>query len=494
MTMIPDNFPPDDTWQNAPHTQRKTMRTSYQLLALAAIPLLALIGLFLLTLVNEDDRISIRIEIDATPYTLTTTHQTVAEMLTEQQIAIEAGDVLNPGLNTPLEDGITVQITRARTVSLTIDGQTSVIRTPFSTVSDILRYAGVDVNPADQITIDGRAVNPAELSTLNTPAQQIIINHALPVRITDRDETIRLHTTGKTVGEALNDAGITLFLADTVTPDVTTPLDAHMEISVQRARTITIQVDNNQIEGRTNSRTVGQALAEAGIALMGLDYAQPEETSPITEGMTITVIRVRESLLDELQVVPYETVYQADPDLPIDQRRILQEGQDGVTRRVLRVRYENDTEISRTLEVEVSVSEHRDHMIVYGTKIEPRTVNTPDGPMEYWRKMRMYASSYHPAAVGGNTVTATGRTLTKGVVGIDPDIIPYGTMIYVEGYGVGIAADTGIPRANPYWIEFGYDDENFINWHEWVDVYILTPIPEEIDYWLPVAAQGGVIP
>jgi len=39
--------------------------------------------------------------------------------------------------------------------------------------------------------------------------------------------------------------------------------------------------------------------------------------------------------------------------------------------------------------------------------------------------------------------TATGTRPRPGVVAVNPKIIPYGTIMYIEGYGWGIAEDTG---------------------------------------------------
>ena len=97
----------------------------------------------------------------------------------------------------------------------------------------------------------------------------------------------------------------------------------------------------------------------------------------------------------------------------------------------------------------------------------------------------MYAQSYHPAALGGDDVTATGARLTKGIVAINPRVVPYGTIVYVNGYGEGRAADTGGPRTTPYWIDLGYDDDNYKHWSGWVEVYLLAPPPARIPYILP---------
>ena len=55
----------------------------------------------------------------------------------------------------------------------------------------------------------------------------------------------------------------------------------------------------------------------------------------------------------------------------------------------------------------------------------------------------MEASAYLPSDGGGAGVTASGLPAGHGVVAVDPDIIPLGTKVFVPGYGVAIAADTG---------------------------------------------------
>jgi 3D (Asp-Asp-Asp) domain-containing protein len=133
-------------------------------------------------------------------------------------------------------------------------------------------------------------------------------------------------------------------------------------------------------------------------------------------------------------------------------------------------------------------------VVAYGTRITVRTIETPDGVLEYWRKFRMYATSYYPAELGGDNITSIGETLRKGIVAINPRIIPYRLNVYVFGYGVGRTADTGGPRTTPYWIDLGYSDEDFVGWSRWVDVYVLTPIPETVNYLLPLNENGGPIP
>jgi 3D (Asp-Asp-Asp) domain-containing protein len=39
--------------------------------------------------------------------------------------------------------------------------------------------------------------------------------------------------------------------------------------------------------------------------------------------------------------------------------------------------------------------------------------------------------------------TSSGRPVARGVVAVDPRIIPLGTRLHIPGYGKGVAADTG---------------------------------------------------
>ena len=68
--------------------------------------------------------------------------------------------------------------------------------------------------------------------------------------------------------------------------------------------------------------------------------------------------------------------------------------------------------------------------------------------------------------------------MRKGVVAVDPTLIPLRTRVYVPGYGFGDALDTGSAIKFKR-IDLGYDDHNLQLWSKWVDVYLLWPPPPE---------------
>jgi len=59
------------------------------------------------------------------------------------------------------------------------------------------------------------------------------------------------------------------------------------------------------------------------------------------------------------------------------------------------------------------------------------------------RSLRVEASGYAPGAGGADHRTATGAAAVRGVIAVDPKVIPMGTRVYVPGYGYAVAADTG---------------------------------------------------
>lgn len=57
----------------------------------------------------------------------------------------------------------------------------------------------------------------------------------------------------------------------------------------------------------------------------------------------------------------------------------------------------------------------------------------------------MVATAYYSGGGGlnGNGITAIGLRVKKGIVAVDPRVIPLGTRLFIPGYGEALAADTG---------------------------------------------------
>lgn len=494
-------FNPDDTQPNQSLSDRSTVPNrraqmkgllpGWILIVLIVFSSLSLIAtvIFALSRSNPPEEsvaaVTVHLRVAGEQRELTSNALTVGDILRDESVRVRAVDALFPPIDTPITDGMLITVDLAREVTLIIDGNRQTLETPHENPADILRQAIIIFEDSDDIWVDGSMASVVELDAWSVPANEIQVDHAYEISIIEGDSTISLITTADTVGDALFEAEVEVFLTDTVSPDVSTIIDSDLTVTIERARPITIHADGVTIETRVQGATIADALAESGIALVGLDYTIPAEDSLITADTMITVLRVTETIETTDNTIPFETVYQADATLTLDERQILQAGINGTERFSERIRFENGLEVSREPIGTEIIQVAQNQVVSYGTNIVIRTIDTPEGTREYWRVIRAYATSYHPEALGGDNITAIGMELRFGIIAANPNIIPYRTNLYVPGYGIGIMADTGGARSSPYWVDLGYSDDDWVGWHQYVDVYLLTPVPAEIDYLLP---------
>ena len=87
----------------------------------------------------------------------------------------------------------------------------------------------------------------------------------------------------------------------------------------------------------------------------------------------------------------------------------------------------------------------------------------------------MEATAYLPEDGTGDGITASGVPAAYGVAAVDPDVIPLGTRIFVPGYGIALAADTG-GAIEGHIVDLCYDDydEAIQFGRRDVDVYLLA--------------------
>ncbi|GAP15587.1 uncharacterized protein conserved in bacteria [Longilinea arvoryzae] len=414
---------------------------------------------------------------------------TVGGALQAARITLAQGDVLEPSTGTWLKEGARIEITRARDISLQVlpGGETSQWVSADLTAADLLSDAGVPLNAQDRIWANGEQVQPQQKLAPGA-------NLALQVR---RAQTIDLQidasrqqiTSGAaTLGEALAEAGILLEPADRLTPAAETPLNGPVDAVLRRAMELTIQVDGNEVIARSAAQNVGDALAEAGISLQGLDYSQPAEDQPLPADGNLRVVRVREELDLKQTSIPYTTRYENSDQVALDQRQVIVPGVLGIKVSRERVRFEDGQEVARNSDGEWVAQEAQEQTVGLGTKIEIKTVQTDQGNLEYYRAVNVYVTSYSPCRSGGTRCysgTASGMKVQKGVIAVPRAWygLLVGARVYIPGYGVAVVADTG--GMTGYWVDVAYSDADYVPWSQNVTMYFLTPVPSYVPVRLP---------
>ena len=440
-----------------------------------------------------DSSIRVAIDQNGSLKSVTTRLETVGELLRQQHLDEPA---LSHASAERLEDGMVIRVVPVRDVIIVADGVERLIQTALHNPAAILESAGIPVDADDKIWINGALANFSALPDWTVPARYIRIRRAARLTIIDDGHQSTIIANADTIGDALYEAGVTLYLGDQVTPALSTAPTDEMEVNIKRALPVQLIVDGVTIDARAQAALVGDALIELNAPLFGLDYVRPSVDTTLSAGMTIEIMRVIEDILTESAVIDFAVRTQLDNELNLDDVVIVQEGRAGTQETRYRVRYENGAEVERELLETIVVEEPIDKIVAYGSRIARQFVETPAGPRHYWRRLCVYATSYKPESNGGNRQTATGASLAKGIVAAKPRLIPYNTQVYVPNYGIGVVRDTGAgPSSTPYWIDLGYSDHDWVAWGGYTWVYLLAPPPAEINYdlppWAPVRNRAG---
>ena len=255
----------------------------------------------------------------------------------------------------------------------------------------LMEKAGMPLKTGDVILLNGQAVAPNQaMSTAQSYTLQV--RHAAAMTVNGKI----IQTAALTVGEALSKAGAKLYASDQINPTIQTVISGPLKVTDIASRTLTVMADGKPLQIRTSAATVGGALAEAGIPLMGLDASQPSENNPLPSNGQIQLTNISEAILLSEKSIPFKTDYQQSANIDLDQQQILQAGQAGLSVSRVRIIYQDGKEVSRQTESETVVRPPQDQIIGYGTKVVIHTATVNGVQIQYWRAIQMYATSYSP--------------------------------------------------------------------------------------------------
>jgi uncharacterized protein YabE (DUF348 family)/3D (Asp-Asp-Asp) domain-containing protein len=375
------------------------------------------------------------------------------------------------------EDGRTVALRRG--VELYVrDGEESAGYTAYKgdTVEEALAENGLWLKEADQVAPNREMVIAAPLT--------VEITRLLRVNIVADGETTQVKVSGGTVADALEEAGVKLSELDSCNHELTEPVKDDMLVEVSRVVSVRIAVDGSTRGYRVQALTVEGALEKVGVTLGKEDRVEPEPQTTLRTGMKITVRRVKTQEETETEEIDYERKYVHTRDLVEGETSVLTEGMKGKKELRYRAVYVDGELESRELLSEEVVAEPVKEIVLRGSGYQTQapqldfiddgsssspsptskpgdtgnsgqgiSVNTTAGTLtdqdgkqvRYSRAITGECTAY---CIPGGT-TSVGLLAERGIIAVDPDIIPYGTKMFVASpdgsivYGYGVAGDTG---------------------------------------------------
>lgn len=279
------------------------------------------------------------------------------------------------------------------------------------------------------------------------------------VRVVDSSGTHVVYTFRSDPDEILRQSGIQVSANDTYS--FTGIRNHYGQIRFYAAFPVPVTADGKDEKIMFANGTVADVLKKAGVALGADDEISVPLDTRVTEDTRISIARVKYEQTSATTPTPFTVETVPDSSLAQGRSAVLREGQNGSVTVVNQLKYvdgalKGQTELSRTEVPAVSKKVAVGTAVVQTVSKAASVAKTDKSttglsasggvPASYKKIITGVATAYTQKS---GTRTATGRAVAKGLVAVNPDVIPYGTKLYIATpngsyvYGNAVAADTG---------------------------------------------------
>ena len=222
-------------------------------------------------------------------------------------------------------------------------GTQRVFLTDEKTIGQALKTKNINLDSRDTI-------EPAVTQELIARDYSVNIYHARPIVVVDGPIRIKTVSPYQTAQQIAKDVGITVYDEDLTTLKPLTDYvndGAGLELTILRAKSITLDLYGKRTEVRTRANTIGGMLKEKQIVIGRKDRISESVETQVTQGMEVRVWRdgVQTISVDQATAFSSRIIY--DVDQPIGYRVVRLKGVSGNRSSTYQVDVKDGIEISR---------------------------------------------------------------------------------------------------------------------------------------------------
>lgn len=338
----------------------------------------------------------------------------------------------------------------SKTVTVTDGEKTMTINTINPDTNAILDKTGIQLGENDKLVRTDDGGSGVNISILRGVTMDTV-NQDKSLQMKEASTADSFLTAGMTISKNETDSLASAAEASTI----------ETEIKLARNKLV-IDLRGKKLEKEVPAGTVKDALAYLDIELGKNDMIDVDLNKEIENGMKIVIKNVKYKTVTNKEAIDYVVEHKNTETLYIGESKVETEGVAGERTIVTKEKYVNgklettelvSTEITKEPVNEVILEGTAEKVSIveanYGTVTDNETTQTltdmNGNQVSYSRVLRGPATAYYAPAGAG---TATGRLARYGVVAVDPDEIPYGSILYIVSddgfvYGYAVAGDTG---------------------------------------------------
>ncbi len=400
-----------------------------------------------------------------------------------------------------------------KTAYINDEGKIYTVAADSNNIGDILSEAGVTLYTGDETV-----VTEEEGDKINIDVKRAF---TVVVNADGRENMLRL--TGGTVAEALEKAGVKVSPNDFVEPAVESELAEGMQIDVRRGVKLYLEKNGETELVYVPEGTVKDALRNVGCELCSEGNEKIKPDSAVTSGMKVCVDEVLYRTTFKTEKIEPDIIKESCDTMPVGETTVKQEGKQGKIETSYKEKYVNGQLVEKTEDTKTVVSKAVSKIILVGTKeasasgeaapeqdekneldeiaeektqaektemISEPELEEEDDDIEREVVVKSGEDFSCSEVISGvctayneiDGITAVGTTPRVGTVAVNPNVIPYGTKLYIcssDGsfvYGYAVAEDTGDAcMAGDIVVDLYMDSEEECNefGRQTLDIYIL---------------------